>query len=252
MGGDDDGDDGGDDGGYGGDDGGNDDGDDGDDGGDDGGQRVANDDDYYNYIGDDRRQLSRLTGFKGIVEPAFGQLELYTSSFMKEVESHRELGDVYDWNMCKQLFKYGMWCDEDCRDLDTFRVDEWSNSDVFLLVIMCVFMASMMLLVFAKRVKAYEKASVYGDEIETPYPGLPPVAMVLVFAVIMTVILILAHLKFVNETLVFSVVTCILLFIYMLKLTLFENRGNHLLPASRQNNARQNAQINSMNRRLFD
>lgn len=90
-----------------------------------------------------------------------------------------------------------------------------------------------MLLVFAKRVKAYEKASVYGDEIDAPYPGLPPMAMMMLFVLIMTVILVLAGLKFVNETLVFAVVTCILLFIYMLKLTLFESKRTPLLPAAR-------------------
>jgi len=108
-------------------------------------------------------------------------------------------------------------------------------------------MASMMLLIFAKRVKAYEKASVYGDEMDTQYPGLPPIAMILVFACIMTIILILANLKFVNETLVFSVVVCILLFIYMLKLTLFESRAHLLPPVHRTSVA-----LNSMNRQLFD
>ena len=138
---------------------------------------------------------------------------------------------VGDWNMCTQIRKYGMWCDAECRALDTFRVDEWSASDIFLLVVMCLFMAAMMLLIFAKRVKAYEKASVYGDDIDQPYPGLPPMAMILVFILIMTIILVLANLKFVNETLVFAVVMCILLFIYMLKLTLFERKsGPALLP----------------------
>ena len=133
--------------------------------------------------------------------------------------------------MCDRIYKYGMWCDQECRALDTFRVDEWSASDIFLVVIMCLFMAAMMLLIFAKRVKAYEKASIYGDDIDQPYPGLPPMAMILVFILIMTVILVLANLKFVNETLVFAVVMCILLFIYMLKLTLFERKsGPALLP----------------------
>ena len=41
--------------------------------------------------------------------------------------------------------------------------------------------------------------------------------------------MVLAALKFVNETLVFAVVTCVLLFIYML--TLFESRKQVFLPA---------------------
>ena len=139
-----------------------------------------------------------------------------------------------------------MWCDEDCRALDTFRVNQWSHSDIFLLIIMCGFMSAMMLLIFAKRVKAYEKANVYGDEYETNYPGLPPMAMLLLFILIMTIILFLANLKFVNETLVFSVVVCVLLFIYMLKLTLFETRGPHLLPPANR------VSRNSMNGQLFN
>ena len=50
-------------------------------------------------------------------------------------------------------------------------------------------------------------------------------------AIVFTVIIVLAALKFVNETLVFAVVTCVLLFIYMLKLTLFESRKQVFLPA---------------------
>jgi hypothetical protein len=64
-------------------------------------------------------------------------------------------------------------------------------------------------------------------------PGLPPFAMVILFFVIMGVIITFAKLHFINETLVFAVVTCILLFIYMLKLTLFETRRPVLLAAPR-------------------
>jgi len=152
----------------------------------------------------------------------------------RQLEQDGDLDDVASvaqWNMCERVTNYGMWCDSDCQSLDTFRVDEWSRSDVFLLVIMCVFMGAMMLLVFAKRVKAYERAAMWGDEAGAPNPGLPPCAMLLLFGIVFTVIVTLAALKFVNETLVFSVVTCVLLFIYMLKLTLFENRKQVFLPA---------------------
>lgn len=88
-----------------------------------------------------------------------------------------------------------------------------------------------MLLIVAKRLKAQQKARMYGDE--HTMPGLPPFAMAIIFLVIMTVILTLAKLKFINETLVFAVVTCILLFIYMLKLTLFESRRPVLLATPR-------------------
>ena len=131
--------------------------------------------------------------------------------------------EILNWNMCKKIYKYGVWCDDECRELDTFRIDEWSNSDMFLLAVMCVFMASMMVLVLAKRVKAYEKASIYGDEFASGL-GIPPFAMGLLFVVVFAAVIILANLRLVNETLVFAVVTCILLFIYMLKLTLFESK----------------------------
>ena len=177
-------------------------------------------------------------------------MEAFENEFWSSMERHLEDGGNgdddaaaaanddgvnADWNMCDRIHKYGLWCDQECRELDTFRVDEWSASDIFLLAVMCLFMAAMMLLIFAKRVKAYEKASVFGDDIDEPYPGLPPMAMILVFILIMTIILVLANLKFVNETLVFAVVMCILLFIYMLKLTLFERKsGPALLPSPGQ------------------
>ena len=188
--------------------------------------------------------------------------QAYQHQFWDEIEDiRRSLEDsnqnndansgVGNWNLCQRFQKYGMDCDESCQQLDTFHVNEWSNSDIFLLVIMCVFMAAMMLLVFAKRVKAYEKASIYGDEFETTYPGLPPLAMVLLFGVLMAVIVTLAHLKLVNETLVFAVITCILLFIYMLKLTLFENRPQ-LMSSSTGRGNQHSIAFDSMNRQLFD
>lgn len=174
----------------------------------------------------------------------------YANEFQKEMDQiRRQLEDeanddgadddvskIAAWNMCQRVHKYGMWCDSDCQALDTFRVDEWSRSDVFLLVIMCVFMGAMMLLVFAKRVKAYERAAMWGDEPGAPNPGLPPCAMLMLFAIVFTIIVVLAALKFVNETLVFAVVTCVLLFIYMLKLTLFESRKQVFLPARSMRN----------------
>ena len=154
---------------------------------------------------------------------------------LEDAENGNEEGydpnNVAAWNMCERVHKHGLWCDADCQALDTFRVDEWSQSDVFLLVIMCIFTGAIMLLVFAKRVKAYERAAMWGDEPGAPSPGLPPCAMLMLFGIMFTIIVVLAALKFVNETLVFAVVTCVLLFIYMLKLTLFESRKQVFLPA---------------------
>ena len=137
--------------------------------------------------------------------------------------------------MCKKVYKYGVWCDEDCRALDTFRIDEWSSSDILLLCVMGAFMGSMMMLIVAKRIKAFEKASLYG-EAEVAKAGASPTFLSVLFFFVLAVVVALAVLRFVNETLVCAVVTCILLFTYMLKLTLFEadepplmknNRGDY-------------------------
>jgi hypothetical protein len=159
--------------------------------------------------------------------------QAYHEEFWKEVEGiRRSLYDNYydvgDWNMCNQMYKYGVWCNDDCQALDSFRLDEWSKSDIFLLSLMCLFMTSMMALIVAKRLKSKQKARLYGDAMKL---GLSPFAMSVIFCIIMAVIITLAKLKFVNETLVFAVVTCILIFIYMLKLTLFERRRPVLLAA---------------------
>jgi UDP-N-acetylmuramyl pentapeptide phosphotransferase/UDP-N-acetylglucosamine-1-phosphate transferase len=133
--------------------------------------------------------------------------------------------------MCKSLYKYSVWCDEDCRALDAFRMDHWSGADVILLSIMCTFMTAMLLLIVAKRLKATQKSRLYGENPQMP--GLPPMAMAIIFLTIMIIIIAMAKFKFVSETLLFAVVTCILLFIYMLKLTLFDHRRPVLLAAPR-------------------
>jgi len=154
--------------------------------------------------------------------------------------------DIGDWNMCQRVYKYGLWCDEDCRSLDAFRTDQWSGADMILLSIMCTFMTAMMLLIVAKRLKAAQKSRTYNEE-DIPMPGLPPVAMLVMYLLIIASIVVMAKLKFVNETLVFAVVTCLLLFIYMLKLTLFDKRRPVLLAA-----ARHDLFDNPMDERLFD
>lgn len=148
--------------------------------------------------------------------------------------------------MCQRVYKYGLWCDEDCRSLDYFRTDQWSTADIYILVIMCIFMTAMTLLIVAKRLKAQQKARIYGDD--QPMPGLPPFAMAIIFFVMLVMIITLAKLKFINETLVFAVVTCVLLFIYMLKLTLFENRRPVLLAAPRHEFTVENP----LDKHLFD
>jgi hypothetical protein len=212
-------------------------------------QYYSNNDDYknyqYNYNADDGNGNRFLA-----VGASSKELQAYHDEFWTEYNQIRQQKrlheqqlrqynrsmyenyyDIGDWNMCQRLYKYGVWCDEECRALDFFRTNVWSASDIFLLVIMCLFMTAMMLLIIAKRLKAQQKARMYGED--HPIPGLPPFAMAIIFVLILCVTVTLATIKFINETLVFAVVTCVLLFIYMLKLTLFESRRPILLAAPR-------------------
>ena len=129
--------------------------------------------------------------------------------------------------MCERVYKYGVWCDEDCRALDIFRTDRWSGADIILLSIMCTFICAMMLLITAKRLKAAQKWRQYHDGYTMP--GLPPMAMLTVFGAFIFIVFVMAKLKFVNETLVFAVLTSLLLFVYILKLVLFEKKRPKLL-----------------------
>jgi len=192
------------------------------------------DDDFYTQDDDGRRlgeestEVQQLTAAEGELEKFekdfwHGQRQLYYDDAAAGDDAVDD--SVKSWNMCSKLYKYGVWCDEDCRSLDTFRIDEWSTSDIVLLSIMCIFMSSMMGLIFAKRLKAYEKASIYADEENTPDLGLRPVSMGALFGLTLVVIILMAWWRLVNETLVVAVLCCILLFVYMLKLTLFESKN---------------------------
>ena len=52
----------------------------------------------------------------------------------QEVDGDGDGDNVAAWNMYQCVHKYGMWVE----GLATFRVDKWSRSNVFLLVIVCV------------------------------------------------------------------------------------------------------------------
>ncbi|KAL3941938.1 MAG: hypothetical protein SGBAC_003794 [Bacillariaceae sp.] len=204
----------------------------------------ANDDfnnQYYYAKDNGNRQLAATDGtVRSELQPskpvaAEGQLEAFTNEFWKDIEHQKRAlydnnYDIGEWNMCQRVYKYGVWCDEDCRSLDQFRRDLWSGSDIILLSIMCTFLAGMMILIVAKRIKAAKKSRKYKQQ--GSMPGLPPLAMLALFGCIMLIIGILAHIKFVNETLLFAVVACVLVFIYMLKLTLFHTRDRPILLAA--------------------
>jgi Na+/H+ antiporter NhaD/arsenite permease-like protein len=88
----------------------------------------------------------------------------------------------------------------------------------------------MMMLVVVKRIKAAKKAKRYKNH--ASMPGLPPLAMLGLYIWFIVIIAVLAHFKFVNETLVFAVLSCVLVFIYMLKLTLFDTQKKPVLLAA--------------------
>ena len=94
-------------------------------------------------------------------------------------------------------------------------------------------MALMMVVIFARRIKAYKKAAIYADDDNNALDlGLKPMPMGVICVVVLVVLLLVVagiiamdHLRLVNETLVVAVVSFILLFIYMLKITLFESKN---------------------------
>ncbi|VEU36554.1 unnamed protein product [Pseudo-nitzschia multistriata] len=187
--------------------------------------------------------------------PVQSELEKFESEFWTSVDAQLEdrerflyenkYGGVDSWNICEQVYKYGLYCDEECQSLDAFKTDQWSGANIVLLSIMCTFMGAMVMLVVSKRLNAARKArrqksffdandfDMSASGIDTSsIPGLPPMAMFTMFGAVMVIITVLASLHFVNETLVFAVVCCILLFIYMLKITLFSARKRPVLLTS--------------------
>lgn len=95
--------------------------------------------------------------------------------------------NVGTWNMYGRIHHYGMCCHKDCMSCDTFHINEWSQSNIFLLVIMCIFVCAKMLLVFTKCVKAYKQAAVWGNvpgaDSGAPRPC-PPITMIMLFAIV--------------------------------------------------------------------
>ena len=149
--------------------------------------------------------------------------------------SQRELynddDNIQGWNMCRKIYKYAIWCDKDCRSLGNFRMDEWTESDIIHLVIMCGFITAMMSFIFTERLKTFKKASIYADDDNAPDPGIPPLPMGLLFLAILCCIIILASLMLVNETLLITAVCCTLICIWMLKQIFFETKV-HVLPGN--------------------
>jgi len=91
-------------------------------------------------------------------------------------------------------------------------------------------MALMMALIFARRIKAYKKLVIYiDDDNNVPDLGLKPIPIGVICVLVVAGIIAMAYLRLVYETLGVAVVSCTLLLIYMLKLTLFESKNPGLI-----------------------
>lgn len=180
------------------------------------------DDDFYTNNDDNQRKLA--TRFREFTS-AEGEREKFEDEFwVSQRELDNDGNNVQSWNMCRKIYKYGFWCDKDCRSLGHFRMDEWTESGIFHLVTMCVLMTAMMTFIFTERLKTFKKASIYADYDNAPDPGMPPLPMGLLFFAILCSIIILASLMLVNETLLITAICCTLICIWMLKHIFFETK----------------------------
>ena len=135
---------------------------------------------------------------------------------------------VEEWNMCTQIMKYGSWCDAECRALDVFAINEWSQADVILLSIISSVMTLFMVIVYKKKAYQYKVARDSTD-VNASYAGVPPVLLSLLFLTIVGGIVYFAFLNLVNETLLIGIIMCVLLFIYTARLTLYDSKKKPLL-----------------------
>jgi hypothetical protein len=127
------------------------------------------------------------------------------------------------WNFCERLYNHSYQCDKSClKSVDRFVNQHlWSMADLGIFTVLCTFISTMMIILLVKRTKSYKRAMIYEDEPDTPSPGLPPIAIFMFFFVLASIISSLVYLKLVTQTLALLVFLCIVLFIVLLKFTLF-------------------------------
>jgi len=185
------------------------------------------DDKFYTVNDDDSARRLSVRNFT----PAKGGLEKFESDFWRE---HRKLSyyvnntnddvienSVEDWNICSKVYKYSIWCDQECQSLENL-IDEWSSTDLILLGVMCTFLVSTMGFILSNRSRAYSKAIIFADDYNSPNFGIPPRALGYLFLMVLVSIAILAGLRLVNETLAIAVVCCFIVLGYLVKITLFD------------------------------
>jgi hypothetical protein len=155
------------------------------------------------------------------------ELEMYHERFWKSFffqrGSERSSNNQTDvtWNFCERLYNHSYQCDKACLKAVDHFVNQhlWSAADLGILTILCTFISAMMIIILVKRTKSFNRAIIYEDEQDTPHPGLPPVAILMFFVVLASVISSLMYLKLVTQTLALLVFLCIVLFIVLLKFT---------------------------------
>jgi len=100
-------------------------------------------------------------------------------------------------------------------------------------------MVVLMVLIISKRIVAYELAESLQDPDSPKFRGFPPFYVGLLYVLIICGILILALVNMVHETIIVTSAVCIILFVYLMKLTLYDSalkanlRKEKFLDASR-------------------
>jgi len=154
------------------------------------------------------------------------ELELYHEIFWENIR--RELSEgsgvqkLPTWNFCERIYNHSLSCDKSCqRIIDNFvNKNRWSAADVGILGMLFTFITAMIYIILVKRAKSYQRAVIYEDESDTPYPGLPPIALAMIFLVVIGVILGCVYLNLVNQALVISMFFGVILLIMLMKVTL--------------------------------
>jgi lysylphosphatidylglycerol synthetase-like protein (DUF2156 family) len=144
--------------------------------------------------------------------------------FEKQFFEQRSLAnDMEDWNLCKQLLLHGQWCDAKCQGTSFGSVSNWTASSVSVISTLAILMISVMVLIFSKRVVAYEMAESLQDPNVPKFRGFPPIYVAFSYVLIIVGILCLALLNMVHETILVASIVTVILFIYLMKLTLFDS-----------------------------
>jgi len=102
-------------------------------------------------------------------------------------------------------------------------VSNWTSKSVSVIFTLSIIMVVLMVLIFSKRVLAYELAESLQDPDAPKFRGFPPFYVGLLYVLIICGILSIALLNMVHETIIMTSAVTIILFVYLMKLTLFDS-----------------------------